>query len=76
MCPVGGGPSEGAEAAHQTAEGGSEETPAEGRGQPGDQIQERKPKQHQVQYGERLLLGINGTAVMDRWTQQAFGFGP
>lgn len=48
VCPAGGGPSEGAEAAHQAAEGGAEETSAEGRSQPSDQIQERKPKYHQV----------------------------
>lgn len=44
VCPAGGGPSEGAEAAHQTAEGGTEETSTEGRSQFGDQIQERERK--------------------------------
>lgn len=44
LCPAGGGPSEGAEAAHQTAEGGTEETSTEGRSQFGDQIQERERK--------------------------------
>uniref|UniRef100_A0A8C6PTB5 Serine/threonine-protein kinase RIO2 n=1 Tax=Nothobranchius furzeri TaxID=105023 RepID=A0A8C6PTB5_NOTFU len=56
--------------AHQTAEGSTEEASAEGRGQPGDQIQKGKPKCNQVQRGERLLLGISDefsrTALMDR----------
>lgn len=44
MCAAGGSPSKSAEAADHTAEGSTEETSAEGRGQLGDQIQEREWK--------------------------------
>lgn len=44
--PVGDSSSEGAETAEQAAEGGSEETSAEGRIQSGDQSQEREPPQY------------------------------
>lgn len=59
MCPyTGSHQAESEETAHQTAEGRSEKTSAEGRGQPGDQGEERESEQHQGQFGGGFLLGL------------------
>lgn len=65
FCPTGGGSSEGATAAHQAAEGSTEETTAERRSQSCDQIKEREPKHYQVKHRGRLLLGMSGTALLE-----------
>lgn len=46
--PAGCGAPESTQAAHQTAEGSTEETSAERRSQLGDKIQEREPEHNQV----------------------------
>lgn len=66
VCPAGGGSPEGAAAAHQAAKGSTEETTAERRSQSCDKIKEREPKHHQVKHRGRLLLGMNGTAFLQR----------
>ncbi|CAG07849.1 unnamed protein product, partial [Tetraodon nigroviridis] len=48
VCPAGGGPSKNTQAAHQAAEGSTEETSAERRSQLGDESQEREPEPNQI----------------------------